>query len=691
MSSETRTEQEIIQLWGATLEQQFLLSGTSANPSDNHESADAHHDSPENHLLGVSSPALSQNGSSFSLPTYAGSEVGGGVEARSTATVSGSSEEENVYYMGGMLIDLAMPIPDVIHVDESTREKIDEECELAAMGCSLSDKLTADDISSDPEVLPPPKLSRPVAITGADRCVTPQVNNLRRNSKFPVSPGVTSKTSEVYHYTYETDLNTPASPVPAFVVVPVSGVASRVTVTSKGTAIQSTALQIRRKRNRSFSRNACLFLLASILILSLVTLAAGIVKAKFDTSQISAPETPSPTVSWPTDVPVLLTPAPSMLQYDTPTMQPIYSFPNEDVNVDFPDLGGGIVAREETPSPTSSDYVPPTPPPRTRRPTSSPTFLPSPRPSVEDDLIPTTSLTNATEYEKENTAMKSYIQRLITSALPSSNLTLLDPLSHASRALEWIVSDQLLTNPVLPDSRIIQRFALGTLFFSTLGANWTNSTRWLTSSHECDWYQPRTNNVCDERGIMHTLEMDGNGLSGTLPPELAILSLRGIFLRDNNISGTIPTELATMENLEYLQFTSNALEGTLPTELGKLVNLTVLGVGRNFFIGTLPTELGLVNSLDTLGIEGNSLQGTIPTELASIDTLRYLSLRMNDLSGPIPSELGRLTRLAVLEVDGNDLSGSVPLELCGLRNSTLSRLTVDCARLLCTPLCCDGC
>ena len=40
---------------------------------------------------------------------------------------------------------------------------------MVAMGCNISDKLTSDDIGSDPEVLPPPKLARPAAITISQR------------------------------------------------------------------------------------------------------------------------------------------------------------------------------------------------------------------------------------------------------------------------------------------------------------------------------------------------------------------------------------------------------------------------------------------------------------------------------------------------------------------------------------------
>jgi hypothetical protein len=144
---------------------------------------------------------------------------------------------------------------------------------------------------------------------------------------------------------------------------------------------------------------------------------------------------------------------------------------------------------------------------------------------MDDDLVTNTSSYNTTDFENARNTMRTYIQRLISSASsPTSNLTWVDPLSNQSRALEWIVSDQLSTDPILTESRILQRFALATLFFSTSGANWTNSTEWLTSSHECDWYHPQTNYVCDENGLMHTLQMDENGLTGTLPPELAIIT-----------------------------------------------------------------------------------------------------------------------------------------------------------------------
>ena len=122
------------------------------------------------------------------MPTENVSDMDGDAETRSSATVSGSFEEDHPYYVDEQLIALGIPVPDVVHLDESTRESTHEECELVAMGCNISGKLTSDDISSDPEVLPPPKLARPAAITtSSQRCLTPQINNHLRNSKSPVS------------------------------------------------------------------------------------------------------------------------------------------------------------------------------------------------------------------------------------------------------------------------------------------------------------------------------------------------------------------------------------------------------------------------------------------------------------------------------------------------------------------------
>ncbi len=535
MSNQIQIDEDISKIWGATIEQQFLSQKSVGDQSNTNQVGESQHVNSQKlwqDMIQMASSYASQNDSSYSMPTGNLSDWDGDIESRSIATAIGSLEERDHQDVNNPSNDFGVIVPDVIHLDDTILEKINLECERAAVGGSLSDKLTGDDTDSDPEPYTPHIPPRPVAITSSDRCTTPQFSNVHRSLRFPNSPGANTRASEIFHYTYETDLVAPSSPVPHFVVVPDSGVASRVTVTPTGRVTQSPRVQ--ENSNRSFYKHVCVFLLTSVLILSLVTLAAGIVKAKemSDSTLPSTNETSLPKTGEPSPVPFVVTPAPSTSGSLFPTLRPILSIPNEDANIIFPDLDGGIIAREETDSPTSSDYLPPTGPPRTRRPTTEPTVIASSdgfnftsvSPSFVGEEIDDLS-SNSTTSDPDEVSVRSYIRNLTTSASPLLSSMLENPSSYQYSAFEWIVLDQLSTDPALPDARILQRFALATLFHSTHGTNWTTSTLWLTSSHECDWYHTGTTYVCDEEGFMHTLEIEGNGLTGSLPQELALLSL----------------------------------------------------------------------------------------------------------------------------------------------------------------------
>lgn len=532
MTQRIQIDEDIMKRWGATIEQQYLSRINIGDQSNAQESESAHHamlDDSWLRIVHTPSPQASQIDSSFSMPTENLSELDGDIEARSTATAASILEERKDRLNNFPLIHLGTAVPNVVVLDDSTRERFNEECEKAAFGGSLSDKLTGDDSSSDPgtftQQLPP----RPLVIAMSDRCLTPQLSNVHRIARYPNSPGNHTRSSEIFHYTYEADIQEPSSPVPAFVVVPDSGVASRVTVTPTGRIMQGLGTQ--QSWKRTMYKHVCVFLLTSILLLALVTLAAGVIKSK-EMSNLTPTSTLEPTLPMDhqsTPFPIVTSPVPSPIEL---AAKPAFSIPNGDTNITFPDLDGGIVAREETPSPTTSDFVPPTRPPRTRRPTTAPTFYTttdglnrlSPSPSVADDVTTGPSWINTT-WEGEEDVMRAYIRNLIASKSIYSSVMLEDPSSHQYSAYEWLVSDQLLTNPILPDIRILQRFALATFFRATSGANWTTSSLWLTSINECEWFHTRSTDTCDSSGALHSLEVEGNGLSGTLPPELALLRL----------------------------------------------------------------------------------------------------------------------------------------------------------------------
>jgi hypothetical protein len=52
---------------------------------------------------------------------------------------------------------------------------------------------------------------------------------------------------------------------------------------------------------------------------------------------------------------------------------------------------------------------------------------------------------------------------------------------------------------------------------------------------------------CHSHGLLTTLDLQDNGLEGTLPPQISVLSNLRIFnLQDNRLDGNIPHELSSL-------------------------------------------------------------------------------------------------------------------------------------------------
>ena len=118
----------------------------------------------------------------------------------------------------------------------------------------------------------------------------------------------------------------------------------------------------------------------------------------------------------------------------------------------------------------------------------------------------------------------------------------------------------------------IERDALVALYNSTDGANWTDNTGWFgETGTECSWYV-----VTCSSGLVSSLNLGFNSLSGSIPAELGDLrSLTSLYLTYNSLSG-IPAELGNLANLNRLALSNNSLTGNIHAELGNLENLTSL-------------------------------------------------------------------------------------------------------------------
>ena len=126
------------------------------------------------------------------------------------------------------------------------------------------------------------------------------------------------------------------------------------------------------------------------------------------------------------------------------------------------------------------------------------------------------------------------------------------------------------------------RAALEALYRATDGPNWTIRTNWLTAAPLGSWYGVET----DEDGRVTSLSLGywdevieepvGNGLSGSIPPEVGNLArlhhlrLYGHEDRDRQaeradparvLTGPIPDTLAALAELEWLWLGHNELTG----------------------------------------------------------------------------------------------------------------------------------
>ena len=100
------------------------------------------------------------------------------------------------------------------------------------------------------------------------------------------------------------------------------------------------------------------------------------------------------------------------------------------------------------------------------------------------------------------------------------------------------------------------REALEALYNATGGANWLETTNWMTSSTLSTWHGVTT----DNEGRVTELNLTRNQLKGEIPPELADLTnLKVLALGGNELTGKIPAVLGSLANLEELYLWGNKL------------------------------------------------------------------------------------------------------------------------------------
>lgn len=229
---------------------------------------------------------------------------------------------------------------------------------------------------------------------------------------------------------------------------------------------------------------------------------------------------------------------------------------------------------------------------------------------------------------------------------------------------DWLASIPSREGTGLECTPLSDREALEILYETTGGPSWAQDANWLSDRPLDEWYGVTVNG----EGRVIGLNLFGNNLAGSVPPELAQLSMLQILnISYNRLTGGIPPELAGLSQLVVLVLGRNDLTGRIPPELGRLSRLASLYLDGNELAGPIPPELGNLSGLLVLQAHENELSGPIPPELGSLSELLYLHLWGNELTGPIPEQLGDLTRLRQLHLGHNELTGSIPAQLGDVR------------------------
>lgn len=223
------------------------------------------------------------------------------------------------------------------------------------------------------------------------------------------------------------------------------------------------------------------------------------------------------------------------------------------------------------------------------------------------------------------------------------DLNLLDEITPQRQAILWMASDPKCNE--LEHTEKMQRYVLACFFYSTNmipsvhvedPKAWKVATNWMSKANSCDWMGIE----CNEQNNIIAMYLEGNRLSGGIPPDMKIIGnkIQTLDFTDN-IMHMRDDDFDVFESftgLKTLLMDDNYLyhDAGLPPQFQSLINLEKMRLSYNVFEGELDSEapvLGSLTQLTHLELESNYFEGDMPASIKNMEKLTYLYMRRNNM------------------------------------------------------------
>ena len=161
----------------------------------------------------------------------------------------------------------------------------------------------------------------------------------------------------------------------------------------------------------------------------------------------------------------------------------------------------------------------------------------------------------------------------------------------------------------------------------------------------------------------------------------------------NGLSGSVPSELGLLTGVTQFSLSYNSLSGSIPSEFGAMTEMVEwFDLRMNMFTGSIPSEFGAMTGMRMVFmLSHNSLSGSIPSEFGAMTGLAYwFEAKDNELTGSIPSEFGAMTGLTKnFQLFSNQVSPHPSRQPQLARERTRSSHVLSTLRRSCVSQLCD--